>query len=35
MFEKIDYLDIKKDYLSGATVKIEKLQRMLTQMALR
>ena len=26
IFEKVDYLSIKKDYLSGATVKIEKLQ---------
>jgi len=26
MFAKADYLSIKKDYLSGATVKIEKLQ---------
>jgi len=26
IFEKVDYLHIKKDYLSAATVKIEKLQ---------
>lgn len=26
IFEKIEYLNIKKDYLSGATIKIEKIQ---------
>jgi len=26
IFEEVDYLSIKKDYLSGATVKIERLQ---------
>ncbi|MDO8572049.1 MAG: nucleotidyl transferase AbiEii/AbiGii toxin family protein [bacterium] len=26
MFEEVEYLSIKKDYLSGATIKIEKLQ---------
>ncbi len=26
IFEKVEYLNIKKDYLSGATVKVEKLQ---------
>lgn len=26
IFEKVEYLSIKKDYLSGATIKVEKLQ---------
>src|SRR3989344_4645865 len=26
IFEKVDYLNIKKDYLSGATIKVKKLQ---------